>query len=38
MPNQGSLYFLNTKELHTAVNASFSYDRLHLVCGTYSDD
>lgn len=37
MPKPGSLYFLNTGQLHTAVNASFCYDRLHLVCGTYAE-
>lgn len=34
MPNEGRLYKFKTKELHTAVNASFE-DRYHLVFDTY---
>jgi hypothetical protein len=37
MPDEGALYYINTKVMHTAVNASFCYDRLHLVFGTYKN-
>ncbi len=34
MPNKGQLYFLRTNVFHTAVNASLTNERVHLVFNT----
>ena len=35
MPREGSMYLLNTKVPHTAVNADYTKSRIHLLFDTY---
>lgn len=38
MPNEGSLYTINSTKPHTAINAAFNRRRVHLVFDTYTQE